>query len=263
MNLKIISVLAFFLICSGAYSQSDIGINKTDKNGLKQGPWIKLYPNNNTQYEGVFKDNHPVGEFKRYYENKNIQSKLIYSDDGKEVDATFYHLNGNVSSKGKFKDQLKEGKWQYFSEFTNEYLVAEETYIANIKNGVALKFYPDKTIAEKLYYRNDTAQGELIQYYPNGAVSLKTTYLNNKMNGKYEVWFQNGKLEFAGQYKNDAREGIWIIYKPDGTVKYKLEYVNGLTNDKQADVDESDLLDLLEKNKGKIPDPEKGGFKMK
>ena len=42
-------------------------------------------------YDGFFKDDHPVGEFKRYYEDNTLKSVLIYSDDGKEADA--YYLS--------------------------------------------------------------------------------------------------------------------------------------------------------------------------
>jgi hypothetical protein len=43
-------------------------------------------------------------------------------------------------------------------------------------------------------------------------------------------------------------------------LKYKIEYQEGVTQDNQMDIDESDYLDSLEKNKGKIADPEKSGI---
>jgi antitoxin component YwqK of YwqJK toxin-antitoxin module len=124
---------------------------------------------------------------------------------------------------------------------------------------MSAKFYPDSTIEEKLTYLNDIKQGEWIQYYSSGAVSLKSNYLNGKMNGKFEVWFENGNIELSGQYKNDSRDGLWIIYKNDRTVKYKLEYLEGVTKDRRIDIEESEFLDSLENNKGKIADPEKTG----
>jgi antitoxin component YwqK of YwqJK toxin-antitoxin module len=99
-----------------------------------------------------------------------------------------------------------------------------------------------------------------MKYYPNGSICLKSKYQNGKINGKFEVWFENGSLQFSGQYKNDAREGIWYIYNIDGSIKYKLEYHGGITKDHQMDIDASDYLDVLEKNKGKIADPEKTGI---
>ena len=83
--------------------------------------------------------------------------------------------------------------------------------------------------------------------------------MNGKINGKFEVWFENGNIEFSGQYQDDVRNGTWLIYNNDGTLKYKLEYISGVTKDRQMDIDESDYLDSLEKNKGKIADPEKTG----
>ncbi|MCX6255637.1 MAG: toxin-antitoxin system YwqK family antitoxin [Bacteroidia bacterium] len=259
MNLKIVTIAYLLAISAMATCQTETEINKTDQQGRKQGHWIKKYPNESNMYDGFFKDNHPVGEFKRYFENKTLKSLLIYSGDGKEAIATIYHPNGNISSKGIYNNQMKEGKWQFFSAIIKGYLVSEEQYSGNLKNGPSLRFYPDSTVAERLTYINNIRQGEWIQYYPNGAVCMKSNYLNGKINGKFEVWFENGRIEFSGQYKNDARDGLWRIYKDDGTIKYELEYLAGVTKDRQMDIDESDYLDSLEKNRGKIADPEKTG----
>jgi antitoxin component YwqK of YwqJK toxin-antitoxin module len=154
---------------------------------------------------------------------------------------------------------MKEGKWQFFSEITNGYLISEEYYSKNKRNGLSFKFYPDSTVAEKLTYLNDTKQGEWIQYYPSGKACLKSHYLNGRLNGKFEFWFDNGAIEFSGQYKNDSRDGQWVIFNKDGSIKYKLDYISGITKDRQMDIDESAFLESLENNKGKIADPEKTG----
>lgn len=260
MNLKLITIALFLAISTMAVCQTDAALNITDLKGMKQGHWIKKYPNGSVMYEGVFKDDHPIGEFKRYFENATLKSQLIYSPDGKEAEATMYHPNGNIASKGKYISQMKEGKWQFFSLMQRGYLICEELYSKNRKNGPSLKFYPDSTVADRVNYINDVKAGEWIQYYPNGIVCLKSNYLNGKINGKFEVWFENRKIEFSGQYKNDARDGKWLIYNNDGSVKYQIEYQAGFAKDRQLDINESDYLDSLEKNKGKIADPEITGI---
>jgi len=260
MKLKIIIIASLLIISACAMSQTDSHLNETDKQGRKQGHWIKKYPNESKMYDGFFKDGHPVGELKRYSENQTLISVLVYSDDGKTATATFYHPNGNVSSKGVYKDQMKDGKWQFFSSFKSGYLISEEYYSKNLKNGLSLKFYPDSTIAERVTYVNDIKQGEWTQYYPTGKIWLKSNYRDGKINGKFEVWFENGIIEYSGQYKDDSREGPWVIYKDDGTVKYKLNYKDGVTSDHQMEIDESLFLDSLEMNIGKIADPEKTGI---
>jgi antitoxin component YwqK of YwqJK toxin-antitoxin module len=259
MNLKIIAIAFLLAISAMAACQPEAEINKTDQQGRKQGHWIKKYPNQSVMYDGIFKDDHPIGEFKRFYEDKKLKSVLNYNDDGTEATAIIYHPNGYVSSKGKYVNQLKEGKWQFFSMDLDGYLICEEIYSKNLRNGPSLKFYPDGKLSETLNYVNDIKDGEWIQYYANGSQCLKSIYVKGKINGKFEVWFENGKIEFSGHYKNDLKEGLWYIYKKDGTLKYKIEYQAGYTKDRQMDIDESDFLDSLELNKGKIADPEKTG----
>jgi antitoxin component YwqK of YwqJK toxin-antitoxin module len=259
MNLKLYITASFLALSLWSFGQSESKINITDQHGLKQGHWIKKYPNEAIMYDGYFKDDHPVGEFKRYFENQSLKSVLIYSEDGRKAVATVYHPNGYISSKGTYIGQKKEGKWQFFSAYVNGYLLSEENYSGNQKNGLALKFYPDSTVAERLNYSSDVKQGEWIQYYPSGAVFLKSLYSDGKLNGKFEIWFENGGMQYSGQYKNDYREGAWTIYNNDRTIKYKLEYKAGVTTNRQIDIDESEFLDSLERNKGKIADPEKTG----
>jgi antitoxin component YwqK of YwqJK toxin-antitoxin module len=257
MSLKIIISFYLIVLSSIVLCQNDPSVNQTDSRGRKQGHWIKRYPDQTILYEGYFKDDHPVGEFRRYYEDKTIKSVLQYSNNGKEASAVLYHPNGNIASKGNYVNQKKEGKWQFFSAVTKGYLISEDIYSGDLRNGPSVRFYPDSTVAERLIYVNDIRQGEWTRYYPNGSVLLKSNYLNDRINGKFETWSEDGRIEYEGQYKNDARDGLWVLYNPDGKVKYKIEYIDGITNDRQIDIEESKFLDSLERNKDKVQDPEK------
>ncbi len=247
------------MISSLAMSQSETAMNKTDKDGKKQGHWIKKYPNGNVMYDGFFKDDQPVGEFRRYYDDKTLKSLLIFTNNGTEAAATIYYLNSFLAAKGKYKNQLKDGKWQFFSVLTRGCLISEEKYSKNLRNGLSLKYYPDSIVAERLNYVNDVRHGEWLQFYPNGSISLKANYLNGKVNGNFEAYFENGKSEFSGQYKGDLKDGLWRIYKNDGTIRYEIEYDLGTAKNRVLDIYESEYMDSLEKKKVKIADPEKTG----
>jgi antitoxin component YwqK of YwqJK toxin-antitoxin module len=255
-NLLIVFLLMFHLI---SFSQINDSINKTDKNGMKQGHWIKKYPSGHIQYNGYFKDNQPIGTFKRFFANDTLQSMLILSSAGKEALARLYHPNGFIASTGKFINQLKEGKWKFFSAKINGYLVCDEEYKANIRNGESLKYYPDSSLAEKVFYLNDIRNGEWIQYFPNRNICLKANYVNGKLNGSFEVFFTDGKPEYIGQYKEDLRNGTWKIFNNNGSLKYNIEYIEGVASNSEKFKKESDYLDAIEKNRGKIADPEKTG----
>ena len=255
INLLIIALLVFSQV---VIAQSNGPVNQTDKSGKKTGYWIKK-EGNILIYEGFFKDDHPVGEFKRYNKDNTLRSVLLFSEDGREADATIYHLNGYVASKGKYINQLKEGKWDFYSAVIEGFLICEEEYSKNMKNGLSVKYYPGEIVAEKLNYLNDVRHGEWTRYHLNGVLSLKTNYLSGKINGNFEVWFENGVKEVTGEYKNDKKEGHWLIYKEDGTIRYELDYIAGFADDRQMRLDENNFIDSLEKNIGKIPDPEKTG----
>jgi antitoxin component YwqK of YwqJK toxin-antitoxin module len=257
MTSKYLAILLLIFYCVPVTSQHVAETNKTDQSGKKQGPWIKKYPGGTIQYEGVFQDDHPVGEFRRYYENHALQSVLIYSLDGRTADATIYHANGYIASKGRYSDQMKEGRWKFYSEAIKDYLLSEEDYSKNLRHGISIKYYPDGIIAEKLNFANDMKEGEWLQFHESGKLFLKSNFTAGNLNGKFEIWFENGKLEYSGLYRNNLRDGHWTIYQPDGRIRYELNYVAGITKDRQMEIDASERMDSLEKNKDRIADPEK------
>lgn len=259
MNYKVIAVCSLLAIFVPVLSQVDKSVNQTDKEGRKQGHWIKRYPNDNVMYDGFFANDKPAGEFKRYYDDSTLKSLLVFSKNGTEAKATLYYSDGLVASAGKYVNQLKEGKWQFFSSSTKGLLVSEVEYSGDKKNGLTVKYYPDSTIAEKIHYVNDLRHGEYLKFYPDGTMTLKTSYWNGKLNGKFEAFFENGKPEFLGQYKNDLREGVWIIYRKDGSQRFKTDYTLGIPNNRDIDIYQSGYIDSLERNKVKIADPEKTG----
>jgi len=258
MNLKIIVTCLLITFSYFSTGQTVESINKVDEEGKKQGHWIKKYPDGNIMYDGFFKDDHPIGEFRRYLEDGSLWSVLIYSNDGKEAHATMYYPTGFIASKGKYVNQKKEGKWLFYSYQIEGYLFNEEEYSGGLRNGLSVKYYPDSTMAEKITYSNDIKHGEWIIYHQNGKICLKANYLNGKLNGWFEAYFDNGQPEFEGEYKNDTKEGLWRIYKDDGSLRFETEYFAGTPKSRELDIYESNYIDSVEvKYKGKIADPEK------
>ena len=257
MNIKIFTIILLLAFSAVAMCQTGTEINQTDQQNRKQGYWMKKYPNGSTLYEGMFKDDHPVGEFKRYYEDNSRRSVLIYSDDGNVADVTIYHYNGFISSKGRYINQMKEGKWKFYSASSDDYLICEEEYSKNLRNGESIKYFPDGTVAEKLNFINDKREGEWLKYHPNGKLLQKSYFSDDLRNGKFDVWYEDGILEISGFYKDNLREGVWFLYNPDGSIRYKINYVAGYTEDNQMDIDATNLINDLEKSSVNVADPEK------
>lgn len=261
MKFRFLFVILIPLLPSFASSQTEQTVNQIDKAGKKQGLWIKYYPNGNILYEAHFRDDTPVGEFKRYYEDKTMKSLLVFNENGTEASATLFYRNGFTASRGRYVNQMKEGLWQFFSVLTEGMLISEENYNNNTRNGLSRKFYPDSTVAEITNYKNDLIHGEYLKYYPGGALHLKSYYTEGKLNGNFDAFFEDGKPEVTGEYKNNLKEGEWIIYKKDGSQRFRVVYTAGLPDKPDIDIYETNYIDSLEQNRPRIADPEKTGEK--
>lgn len=72
------------------------------KEGLKEGPYIKYFPDGKIMTKGNYKNDKLDGDFSVYYDN------------------------GNTEIKGKYKNGIQVGNWQYFDEEGNA--LSEEAY---------------------------------------------------------------------------------------------------------------------------------------
>lgn len=253
-------MLILFSFFITGYISGQVDINFTDENGLKQGKWIKKFENGNIYYEATFRNNKPVGEFIRYYISGKPVSVLYYHENSDSVDAVFYHPNEYLAAKGSYIGQKKEGKWVFYSSREKDCVICRESYINNLKEGKSIKYHLNGNIAEELLYVNDIKQGEWIQYYTDGVMCIKSSYTDNMIDGKFETFHLNGKKEIIGTYINDVRNGEWVFFNEDGSPKRTINYHNGVAeNDKELIEEETKYLDMLEKNGGKIEDPEKKG----
>lgn len=256
MSLKRSILLLLFLATA---IMADAQENRTDASGLKQGPWTKKYTNGNILYQGVFKDDKPVGEFKRYYEDGTPKSVLSYDESGQKAGAVFFHPDGKRAAEGTYVDKKKEGVWKYFSAKTDGYMISLDHFLSDQRHGLSQKFYATGEVAETLYYVNGIKEGEWLQYYIDGKMCLKATYSNGQLNGKFLYCFPDGTPQAEGEYLSDRRNGRWKIYNEDGTLNKEIEYIKGKPADSSLDEKETIFLDDLEKNKGKILDPEMTG----
>ena len=236
-------------------------LNKTDVNGMKQGHWIKKYPSGELMYEGYFINDKPVGEFKRYNEKGKLISVLNYAIDNDTVYACFYHPNDYIAGKGKYVDQKKTGEWMYYSDYVENHLLMKCYYTSDRIDGISVKYHWNGRVAEKLDYSEGVKSGEWKQYYNDGTLSLESSYLNDKLNGEFRTWHTNGAKEIAGQYSNNVRTGLWHFFNRDETLRKEIKYNNGIPENRAELIkEETEYLDKLEKEGGKLNDPEITGI---
>jgi len=247
MNNRSLLIVTLLLVSSITFAQ-----NLTDSGGKKQGPWVKKYPNGKVMYEGTFKDDKPVGLFKRYTREGILLSELTYSDKKDEAMAVFFYSDGVKAAEGLYVARKKEGLWKFWSATQPPYLISEEYYHDDLRHGLSTKYYPDSTLAEKITWDSGNRTGEWLQYYPDGSVCLRTEYLSGKLEGPFSYYHPNGKLYYEGAYREDLKYGDWMIFNEDGTLKQIITYKDGVPSDPKLAEQETKFLDDLEKNRGKI-----------
>lgn len=255
--MKFVSIMMLISItCSlVGFAQDTDTINQLDENGLKQGYWIKHYPNGNKMYEGFFEDNKPVNKMRRYYEDGSLKAVLEFEKGSKTAYAELYYEDDKIAAKGDYINGKKNGVWKYYS-FYDEQLKVEENYVDDVRQGEARYFYPNGVISEVVHYKDGVRHGSWIQFYDNRKKKIESQYVNGELHGKYTVYFPTGVPEVIGWYEHDKMHGVWQYYGEKGNLKNEIQYTHGIPdNPEKLTEEEQEFFDKIEKNKGRFDDP--------
>ena len=88
----------------------------TLKNGVLDGPFIKLYSNGQLMYQIEYKNGKKHGPIIQYSYEGKLFSIGNYQDDKMHGRFTMYYTkNGQVMSDGNFIDDEKDGRWVSFN----------------------------------------------------------------------------------------------------------------------------------------------------
>jgi antitoxin component YwqK of YwqJK toxin-antitoxin module len=197
--------------------------NVTDSLGRKQGYW-KKYSKDTLKYEGQFKDDIPVGEFKYYFFDGKVKALTTYSENGKVAKTIMYHRDGKKNGEGTYIDKKKDGLWVYYG--INGMKISEENYTKGIKTGVWKYYYENGRINKIENYRNDHKNGEYMEFYPDSLLKTKGNYVNDKLNGVVQFYGLAGNVVLTGKYAEDKKEGEWMFFNDLGQGERKLTYKN-------------------------------------
>lgn len=228
--LKQIFTICMLCIAFPLVSQAQSGdqINYLDINNKKQGFWSKRDAQGNKIFEGTFKNDVPVGEFKRFHPNGQVKHLMNYSAENPlEVTSKMFNEQGILVAQGTFYDQKKHGLWQYFE---NNQLIAEDMFDKGVLDGTSTIYWQttqNKQAAEVKNWEQGEKQGAWLWFYESGQVRMNAYYVHNKLEGKFTVYYANGVVMLSGVYKNDRRDGDWTYRNEDGSIQIVLQYANG------------------------------------
>jgi|GEM_PF-634931 len=198
--------------------------NKVDEQGLKQGYWVKL--NGDTlKYEGNFKDNIPVGEFRYFYPTKNVKSIVQYSEKGLMAKTVNYSESGKKIAEGEYWDKKKHGLWKYYNELQS--LVKVEDYHNGVPEGEWITYFTDGKPLSIKHYSNGALNGPFVEFFPDSILNIKGNYQNDKLNGLITYYYMDGKVMISGNYKDELKDGLWMYFNERSQADKRMTYSNG------------------------------------
>ena len=207
--------------------------NVTDANGLKQGRWIRVYPDGGLYYSGTFDHGRPVGHFTFFRENGRVLSEVQHAQGADSAAAILYRENGSVSHQGSYLTVQIDGEWRQWKTGRWEALDAqghlrvEEHYTKDTLNGAYIAYHGNGQILEQGMYDMGGKQGVWRAFDREGATRGSETWSKGQKNGPAEVMKEGGKPLSAGLYENGLPVGIWKTFTPNGKVRSLVTYEEG------------------------------------
>ncbi|MBQ9547522.1 MAG: hypothetical protein IJU90_09585 [Bacteroidales bacterium] len=210
--------------------------NTIDKQGRKQGHWIKVDKDGSKIFEGDFKDGHEVGTFRYYYPDGTLRILNEFDADGKRCRHEAYDEKGRKVATGFYNQKNRDGEWR---------LYAEDGRLVKIAN-----------------YRMGIREGQQVIFNADGDTAEVSNWLDNRRHGRW--WKRIGKQGYiTGIYKHGGLEGDVKEYNDQQQMVSHGQYRNGMRHgfyryyeDGVLSVDETWNEDNMESRKIRIMTPE-------
>lgn len=192
---RCISFLLLLCLATVATAQ-----NQIDKQGRRQGKWLRTDKDGSKIFEGEFKDGLEVGTFTYYYSDGTVRLRNTFLVPGRYCAHEAYNRDGKLIARGFFNQKNRDSVWTFYNE-----------------EGRLLKLAG---------YRMGIKQGPHIVFDANGDTVEFTNWADNRRDGRW--WKRIGKKGYiTGHYKNGRMQGNVKEYDDEGRMVRDGNYVNG------------------------------------
>lgn len=173
--------------------------NQTDSKGRRQGPWMDFYSNGQKRYEGQFKNDFCVGEFKYYDEQGRLKATNTFDKSGTRALNKSYASNGTLIATGYYVNQKKEGEWRYFSKDNGVLILVEENRDGKV-HGTSKVYYETGMLMTECQYENGLREGPAKTFYPSGALKEEGAFLHGEKTGIWKTYNEDGDVISTENY---------------------------------------------------------------
>ena len=224
--------MKFILLLLSLHAVVVFAQNYTDASGKKQGKWVKYYPNGHISiYEGVFKDDHPVGEFRYYYPSGKVKT-IVQHETKTRSYAWFYFENEQIMSEGQYVNMQKDSVWKTYN--VQGFLISSESYAKNKLNGQKIMYYVqdqlengDLKIFQIETYKDSVLHGEFTAYFSSGIKMEYGRYELGKKVGRWETFHPSGNVATQVKFRKGMAYGYAVAFDDKGQEQYRSYWLDG------------------------------------
>lgn len=200
-----VKIMALALLITGFACQAQ---NEVDKQGRKQGHWIKTDKNGVKIFEGNFVDGLETGTFEYFYPDGTIKIRNVYKTPGTYCSHEAFDEKGNRLAEGFYNKRNRDGEWRFYTEEGK--LIKIANYNMGIKEGAHIIFTSKGDTAEVCNWSDNRRNGRWWKRVgTNGYIT--GIYSKGSLEGRLTEYDNNGQL---------VREGFYINGRKDGQYKY-------------------------------------------
>lgn len=184
--------------------------NQIDKQGRKQGHWIRTDKDGTKIYEGSFKNDLEIDTFQYFYPNGVLRIRNIYVTPGRYCSHEAFDEQGHLLAKGFYNQKNRDGQWQIFNEEGK--LIKIASYRMGIKEGLQVIFTHSGDTAEVCYWKDNHRDGRWWKRIgTNGAIT--GTFVKGSLEGRLVEYGEDGTMIRDGNYKNGEKNGSYKYFE--------------------------------------------------
>lgn len=230
--------------------------NQIDKQGRRQGHWVRLDKDGTKIYEGDFLDGRETGTFTYYYPDGTVRMRNTYTEPGVRCRHEAYDEKGRLLARGEYDRRNRDGRWQFYAE--DGRLVKEADYRMGVKDGLHVIYTSKGDTAEVTHWRDNHRNGRWWKRIgANGYIT--GTYVAGGLEGRLVEYDEQGLLCREGFYKDGLKHGPYRYFE-GGILTIDERWEHGMMADRRIRlltpneqfVSIHDIVCLAPQGKGKV-----------
>jgi antitoxin component YwqK of YwqJK toxin-antitoxin module len=232
------------LDASNAWPSGTYGVdyNVPDAQGMRHGPWVRVYEDGALYYAGSFEHGVPNGSWWYFREDGTAISHIVHDPSSLESQAAIYGPEGRLMAMGSYEhprvnikaadtpsqDDVapqKQGAWTYFS--ADGMVQALVHFDRDVKHGIEEHYLPNGKTCEQGSYHQGLEDGVWRTWFDNGQLRQLRTYDRGVLDGPFEAFYSHGPRLSEGSYLDGLEHGSWKFYRRDGQLGHIQRFSAG------------------------------------